>query len=336
MAEFRRDPVSDRWVIIAENRSQRPDEFRARGARRVEVACPFCAGHERETPDPTAVYPPPGAGRAVADWQVRVVPNKFPAVHMPPLEMAGASGPSECSPARGAHEVIIETPQHVVSFTELTDAQAELTFAAYRDRLRHWRSHGHLAYGMIFKNARAEGGASIEHTHSQLLATASVPCELAREVAGAQSFRQSQGKCIFCDMLARERAWRQRWVAETDLFSVFCPYASRFPYEMWVLPRQHCSRFEDLEATACVQLAHLVRDLLRRLEWLLEEPAYNYWIHTAPWDGPRHDAYHWHLEIVTRLTRVAGFELGAGYFINPVCPEEAASRLRSIPPARAL
>jgi UDPglucose--hexose-1-phosphate uridylyltransferase len=211
----------------------------------------------------------------------------------------------------------------------LDDRQVELTFTAYQDRLRYWRDDERLAYGLVFKNARSAGGASLEHTHSQLLAIPFVPRVVAQEVSAAAAYWQAHGRCVFCDLQHAELSSGRRIVAQTSHFLAYCPYASRFAYEMWVMPVEHAMRFEELPAALRDELAHLVRDLIRRLEAVLAEPAYNYWIHSAPWREDGAESFHWHLELVPRLTRLAGFELGTGYFINPVSPEEAARRLRS-------
>jgi UDPglucose--hexose-1-phosphate uridylyltransferase len=330
MSELRRDPLSDRWVVIAENRAGRPDQYQPASARRIVAPCPFCRGQERETPPAAATYVADGQPTTDANWQVRVVPNKYPAVRadLPAYQADSAVG--ETRAAIGAHEVIIESPQHLVSLSGLSDRQVELTFTAYQDRLVYWQRDDRLAYGLIFKNARAAGGASLEHTHSQLIATPSVPSEVARELACAERLLGSYGACAFCRLLDEEAATGARIVAEDEHYVALCPYASRFPYETWVLPRRHASRFEDVGRQPLQRLAHLVRELICRLEQIVSELAYNYWIHTAPWGGENYQrSYHWHLEIVPRLTRMAGFELGTGYFINPVSPEQAARRLRS-------
>lgn len=329
MSEMRRDWLADRWVIIAENRAGRPNEFRPVANRQITVPCPFCRGQELETPPPVAVYGADTGAATDRGWQVRVVPNKYPAVRAEGLPGDSSDGLHPVAAAYGIHEVIIESPRHVVSLSGLTDTQIEWTFQAYRDRLEACRrSDRRLGYGLVFKNARADGGASLEHSHSQLLATERVPVEVANEWTGAAKFYRESGACAFCALLERELAMGRRIVAETEHLVAYCPFASRFPYETWIVPRQHAARFE--ESAHVAELAYLTRRLIEILEAVLPEPAYNYWIHTAPWQGDVEPCYHWHVEVVTRLSRLAGFELGAGYFINPVSPEEAASRLRSI------
>ena len=318
MPELRQDPLSGRWVIVAENRAARPDQFAS--TNEADVAeCPFCPGHEGLTPAATAVYPARSTGKA---WQVRVVPNKYPAVE---LNATGDRGEA----AVGIHEVIIESPAHVASLSDISDEEARLTFIAYRDRLRGLRDDSRLAYGIVFKNARAEGGASLEHTHSQLIATASVPADIQFELAKAGEHRMLHGSCAFCDLIDGELDG-DRHVLETDSFVVFCPFGSRFPYEMWVLPKEHCQSFETTLDGELVELAGLMQKLIRALEDILDSPAYNYWLRNAPFRLSSHDDYHWRIELTPRMTRLAGFELGTGCFINPVSPEQAAAHLRSV------
>ena len=202
MSEMRRDRLSDRWVIIAENRAGRPNEFRPATSRHITVPCPFCRGQELETPAAVAVYGTDSDAAAERGWQVRVVPNKYPAVRADAVSGDSSDGLHPVSPAVGIHEVIIESPRHVVSLSGLTDTQVEWTFQAYRERLAACRRNdARLAYGLVFKNARADGGASLEHSHSQLIATERVPLEVASEWAGAARFFHESGSCAFCAML---------------------------------------------------------------------------------------------------------------------------------------
>ncbi|MEO8496927.1 MAG: DUF4921 family protein [Planctomycetota bacterium] len=318
MPELRQDPLSGRCVIIAENRAARPDEFASTG-NPGPAGCPFCPGHEDQTPEAAAVYP---AARSGEPWRVRVIPNKYPAVD---LSATGDRGEA----AIGVHEVIIESPAHVASLSDISSEEARLTFVAYRDRLHTLRKDLRLGYGLVFKNARAEGGASLEHTHSQLVATATVPADIQYELAQAGEHRMLHGSCAFCDLIDGELDGA-RHVTETESFAVFCAFSSRFPYEMWVLPKEHCESFEETPDAELAELAELMQNLIRRLEALLDAPAYNYWIRNAPFRLSSHDDYHWRIELTPRMTRLAGFELGTGCFINPVSPEQAALNLRSV------
>ncbi len=317
MPELRQDPLTGRTVIVAENRAARPDEFAS--GQPDPNSCPFCPGHEQETPPATAVYP---ANADPADWKVRVVPNKYPAVEQ------NASG-DRGEAATGVHEVIIESPSHVESLAQVTGEEAWLTFIAYRDRLLAMSEDPQLAYGLVFKNARADGGASLEHTHSQLIATAVVPTDIQLELAKAGEHRMLHSSCAFCDLIGGE-ADGERFVTETENMIVFCPFQSRFPYEMWVMPKNHQESFETTSDSVLGELASLMQQLVSMLEQEFDSPAYNFWIRTAPFGLSPHDDYHWRIELTPRMTRLAGFELGTGCFINPVSPEQAAKRLRAV------
>lgn len=336
MPDFRREPLSGRWVIIAEDRAGRPSEFSTRPARCALTHCPFCAGNEQATPSAVAVYPAEaGPG---GSWQVRVIPNKYPSATLSKrVSIVPESSHSDGAdalfverPAVGVHEVIIESPRHVASFTELTDDQARWTFRAYRDRLQALRADDRIEYGLVFKNCRGAGGATLEHAHSQLLATDFVPLEVEQERRFAGAYFDQYGRCLFCELLRQEIGARTRHVAETETLVAFCPFASRFPYEIWIMPREHLSYFEFTNQATIDELAVLIQHLLRGIEELFPDAAYNFWIHTTPLRDSRHEVFHWHLELTPRLTTQAGYEWGSGCFVNPVAPETAARRLREL------
>lgn len=311
MPELRQDPTSGRWVIIAEGRSGRPQEFSAPASNPVS-RCPFCAGNEALTPDEISAYP---TGQPDAAWQVRVVPNMYPAVQWD-------------TSVAGSHEVIVESPRHITSLTDLSEEHARLVFAVYQKRLRALGQDERLRYGLVFKNSGGNGGASLEHLHSQLLATEFVPPEIQLEAAKAGEYRVLNQRCLICDLLADELQGN-RVVADDEHFVAFCPYASRFPYEMWVVPKTHEESFEKTNSDRVNALGALMLSLLKKLEACLGSCAYNYWIHTAPFRLSPHDDFHWHIEIAPRVSKLAGFELGGGCFINPVDPDRAADCLRN-------
>lgn len=327
--ELRQDPVTGRWVIVAPNRAGRPDEF-APAFERVENAgdCPFCPGREAETPPAVLVRPDPATPPDGPAWRMRVVPNKFPA-----LVPDGEPGPRSDgffgrTPGVGVCEVIVETAAHLTSLTQLRADDVGEVLAVYRDRLNAQKSDPRLQYGLIFKNKGATAGASLEHCHSQLIATPLVPPAVAAELRGAECHHRAQGRCVFCQMIDRETASGERVVFRTAGYVVFCPFAGRFPYETWILPRRHASRFEDVPLEGLRELGAVLHATLGKLEVGLDDPAYNTMIHTAPLRSGDLEHYHWHLEIIPRLTGVAGFEWGGGMFINTVPPEQAAARLR--------
>ncbi len=326
MSEYRHDLLHDRWVIVGNERACRPQEFEEQVVRRRGQTCPFCAGSEDQTPDALAVYQQPGK----SDWGVRVVPNKYPAVE-PSCQPNGASGDGDLlfdrRPAAGEHEVIIESPRHVVSLSELSPEEASLVFAAYRDRLAAGRSKG-LRYVQIFKNVGAAGGATIEHSHSQLLAMPQVPTHVVGELENCRQYHERQGRPLLSAMLEEELRRGERIVADTPDLVAFCPWASRFPYEVWMVPRRRQSDFAAVTPAEAGQAAAMARDLIGRIERTLGNVGYNYLLHTQPFDTSRYDHYHWHIELFPRITKVAGFEWSTGVFINTVAPETAAKALR--------
>jgi UDPglucose--hexose-1-phosphate uridylyltransferase len=326
MSEYRQDPVTENWVIVAQNRGERPDEFGLPSWQRQSTICPFCQGQEDETPPEIARYNLPGE----ENWGVRVVPNKFPAVTRFPTD----PGEQELSFIRkegfGAHEVVIESPLHVITWTELPEIHVILAFQAYADRLSALRAEGKYGYGVVFKNVGAEAGASLEHVHSQVLATSLVPPAIELLHARWRRRCRQRGISVFHEFLDDELTAQVRVVARSEHYVVICPFASRVPYEVRILPISHHPYFETTRGATLTELARLVREVTRRIEVVTNRGAYNLIIHTAPFDTLRYDYYHWHIEILPRLTRAAGFEWGSGCFINPLAPEEAADRLRQL------
>ena len=331
MPHLRKDPLSDRWVIYAEGREQRPNEFERVERRRLDARCPFCVGHEEDTPPHIATYR--GAGVANSNngdaWSVRVVPNKYPA-----LLARGCTDPMQrgiyvlCD-AVGAHEVIVETPRHVASLTQLTPEEAQLLMLAYCDRIRAIQDMPGIKYALVFKNVGPEAGASLEHAHSQVVGTPMVPSEVQRELTACRRLYREHKQCFFCRVIQDELTHRLRLAAESERFVAVCPYASRMPFELWVLPREHHSHFERQTPDQLEELARFLQRVIGQLESQHAHFAYNYFLHTAPFDTSPLRHYHWHIEIFPRLTTTAGFEWGAGYYINPVPPEQAAAILRS-------
>jgi len=263
-------------------------------------------------------------------WQVRVVPNKFPAV-----AQASALASEDASPAIGAHEVIIESPWHIVDFAQLDVDQVATILRVYRDRLRHWARDPRLKHGTVFKNSGHAAGASLEHVHSQLVVLPYVPAVIEAELAGAHRHYATHGRCAFCDLLDAEVASGARLVARRDGFAAWCAYAGRQPYETWILPERHAARYDELSDADASGLAALLQDVLVRLQASAAAASYNLVLHGAPLDDLHLDAYHWHWELIPRSAHLAGLELGAGVYINPLAPEHAAERLRALSPPGA-
>jgi UDPglucose--hexose-1-phosphate uridylyltransferase len=328
MPELRKDPIVGRWVIIATERAKRPVAPKIEPVSQSGGFCPFCEGNEEKTPHEIIAYRERHTRPNERGWRVRVVPNKFPALQVEGSLNKRGDGIYDKMNGVGAHEVIIECPFHEVTLANLAEDNIREVLWVYRDRLVDLKKDPRLVYGMLFKNVGALAGASLEHTHSQLIVTPIVPVSVEEEMTGALEFFNYRGRCIFCDVIQQELGSEKRIVLDTPNFVSFAPYASRFPFETWILPKNHNSHYENIQKTEVDELGTVLKTILLKLEAALDKPAYNYIIHTSPFNVQALPHYHWHIEIIPRLTRVAGFEWGTGFYINSVPPEQAAAYLR--------
>ncbi|OLC13018.1 MAG: galactose-1-phosphate uridylyltransferase [Candidatus Rokubacteria bacterium 13_1_40CM_69_27] len=328
MSELRKDPIVGRWVIIAADRARRPSDFEPEPARPRLTSCAFCAGHEDTTPPEILAGRPPGGVPNGPGWTFRVVANKFPALRIEgDLEPSG-EGLFDRMNGVGAHEVVIESPEHTASLATMSvDAVADVLLA-FRERVLDLKKDARFQYVLIFKNHGEAAGATLEHPHSQLIATPIIPIMVGEELAGAATYYEMKERCVWCDILRQERRSRRRLVLDADGFAALVPFAPRFPFETWILPARHRSAFEESGVDELRALAGVLRDFLGRMNRALNDPPFNFMLHSAPLQEPTPDHFHWHLEIIPKLTRVAGFEWGSGFFINPVAPEDAAAALR--------
>jgi UDPglucose--hexose-1-phosphate uridylyltransferase len=322
MPELRIDPIIGRRVYIAEDRAGRPSDYVAeplRGSfpaseRPGHVkACYFCAGNEAHTPVASAEV-----RDAQGRWQVRVVPNKYPALALDQPD----------STAYGAHEVIIESPDHVLDLLDMDGDQLAVILVAYRDRLRHWANDSRLKHAIVFKNSGVAAGASLEHVHSQLVALPYVTAAVQAELDGTARYYEANKRCVFCDLIKRETADRERLVLHQDGYAAICAYAPRQPFETWILPVWHEARFDLLDDAELSDQSRVLYDVLHRLRVASSGAAYNLLLHTSPFSAAEY-AYHWHWELVPRITHEAGLEWGAGVYITPLSPERAAAQLRA-------
>jgi UDPglucose--hexose-1-phosphate uridylyltransferase len=328
MSELRKDPVVGRWVIIAGERGRRPSDFGPEPTRPRLTTCAFCAGSEDKTPPEILASRAAGSLPNGPGWSVRVVPNKFPALRIEgELEPSG-EGPFDRMNGVGAHEVVIESPDHVASLATMPLEQVTDVLLAFRERMLDLKKDGRFEYILVFKNHGEAAGASLEHPHSQLIATPITPIMVSEELAGAAQYYEIKERCVWCDILREERRGRRRLILNAEGFAAIAPFAPRFPFETWILPARHRSAFEELGVEELRGLARVLSEFLRRMNRTLNEPPYNFMLHSAPLRESSLDHFHWHLEIIPKLTRVAGFEWGSGFFINPVAPEDAATALR--------
>jgi UDPglucose--hexose-1-phosphate uridylyltransferase len=328
LPELRKDPITGRWVIIAVDRAKRPSDFaREQVIPRGVGFCPFCPGHEEKTPPEVLAYRHHG-GPNEPGWTLRVVPNKFPALRVEGQLNRQGEGLYDKMNGIGAHEVLIETPDHFQSLSDLSDKQVENLFWAFRDRILDLRKDRRLRYILVFKNHGEAAGATLEHTHSQLIALPVVPKRVQEEIDGAKRYFDYKERCIYCDIVRQESDMGTRLILDTAHFVVLAPYAARFPFETWIVPKNHASHIEESDAAMLENLGWTVRNTLRKMERVLEKSPYNLMVHSSPVQEGPIAHYHWHIEIIPKLTKVAGFEWGTGFYINPTAPEEAAKFLR--------
>jgi len=346
VSELRYDPIKNRWTIVAAERKQRPDEFIVPSPPTNKpdkpLECPFERGQEHRMPPEILSIPKPGSQGGTGEWQVRVVPSRLPILRVEGVVTRQGVGMHDHLSGVGAHEVIIENPDHWREMADLEVAELAQVFVAYRERLKDLRRDMRLRYILVFKNKGAQAGAVVEHPHSQLIATPIIPTVVVAELKAAKELFARKERCIFCDLIAQEQRLGQRIGLQDERFIALHPYASASPFETWILPTTHLHDFALISDESIRGLASIVRELLRRIRVLLNDPPYNMVLHTAPCPHPRpgHPTYwstieydfHWHLELVPRITRPAGFEFGAGYTVNPTPPEEAARYIKNADP----
>ena len=330
MPELRKDPIIGRWVIISTERGKRPSHF-GLGEKQVSPkACPFCPGNESATPREIMAFRPDGSEANKPGWSLRVVPNKYPALIIEGNLDREPKGIYDRMNGIGAHEVFIETPSHDHDLVDLPHQKIKDVLWAYRERYLDLQRDPRFKYILLFKNHGEAAGASVEHSHSQLIATPIIPKRVAEELTGAKKYFDYKERCIFCDIIRQEITDQERIVCENDSLIAFAPYASRFPFETWLMPKTHVCNYVDIDADMHDELATILKEVLSRLKAGLANPAFNYILHTAPVGNEYRDFYHWHIEIIPKLTKVAGFEWGTGFYINPTRPEDAARFLKEL------
>ena len=341
MSDLRHDPIDDIWVTMAGNRRSRPMEFVTLGQRRQAMICPFCGGHEAETPAPIAAFDEDGnftkTDQPNVAWSSRVISNKYPSFSVigqdPPSPVIDTANdrnlpsPFQISHEHGLQELIIPTPRHCVSIGELTDGELEVAFLAIQHRLNAIRSEAKIAHAMLFLNCRADAGASLGHVHWQLIGSPLVSSQLQRRTDREKEHQNEFGVSLIENLIDWELKQQTRIISSADNFVVYCPFASRFPFQIHIVPRDPKLSLFDCEASVRDELAWHCRDAVKRLEKLLDDAAYNVLLQLPPME--RADQDPWYLQIFPRISKPAGFELGSDIWINPVAPEAAAQAIRS-------
>ena len=331
MPEIRYNLITRQWVIIATERARRPEEFGKKGKEAKEIpafieTCPFCPGNEDKTPAHLVAIPAEG------QWQVRVIPNKFSALAREGPLTRSISGIKRSMSGVGLHDVVIETPDHSKTTALLAEKDVETIFEAYRRRYAAMDADDRIEQITIFKNHGEAAGTSLEHPHSQIIGTPVIPVDVRDRLEGALHHYDQTGECLFCRMLELEIKEGARVVEETEHFAWFVPYAALTPFHSWIFPKQHRASFAEASDAEMTDLARFLRRSLRRIYKGLDNPDFNYTIRTAPRESGNVRYYHWYLSIVLRLTKLAGFELGSGMFINVALPEASAKFLRDTSP----
>lgn len=332
MSELRQDPTTREWVIVAPERAKRPQQApkkrRADELPDWDESCPFCPGNENRTPD--EVFRIPVSSEASA-WEVRVVPNLFAALS--PSENFTKIEDGQFfrkTAGTGVHEVIIETPSHNTPMALMSHQQVERVLVAYQERYNTLKKNPQFKFITIFKNHGWASGTSLVHSHSQLVATPIPAPYYHRRFDVAVGYYANFGRCLYCDLLAKELEGGERIVAQTKEFVVFHPYASRVPWEARIVPKKHCSSFGLFPSTHLPELAMVLKDTLLCLYQALDNPAFNLIIDTTITEDEESPYYHWHIRIVPRLHLIAGFEMGSGIYINTALPEETASLMKQV------
>jgi UDPglucose--hexose-1-phosphate uridylyltransferase len=337
MSELRWDPLKEHWVIIATERGRRPRDYQIERITPHSEVCPFCYGFEGKTPPEIFSIRSYGEPNNPG-WQVRVIANKYPALRVEGEVKSRGYGLYDVRDGVGAHEVIIETPDHYKGMADFTPGEIANVLQAYRVRLLDLRNDFRLRHMVLFKNHGAQAGATLSHSHSQLIAVPLTPPVAAKELRVSQQFYEAHERCIYCDLIEFELKEGVRVVIETADFVVLSPYAACFPFELRLYPKHHAHDFALMNDRQLAELGITMKDMLQRIKTVLKDPAYNFILHTSPpvqsrpgkpeyWSSLGYD-YHWHIELVPRLMQIAGFEWGTGFFINPTSPEETAAFLR--------
>jgi UDPglucose--hexose-1-phosphate uridylyltransferase len=329
MSELRRDPIGGRWVIVDTDHPTKPEDYEYEPQVYKGGTCPFCYGNESMTPPEIEAIRDPHTRANASGWQVRVVPNKFPALQVEGDIDRRGLGMYDMSNGVGAHEVLIETPYHQKDIPDLLNHEVENIITMYCRRANDLAKDKRFKYVMIFKNLGAAAGASLEHPHTQVIALPMIPKSAAEEIRGAQNYFEYRERCIFCDIIRQEAQEAERVVLENKLFLAFCPFVSRFPFELWIIPKKHSSKFCHMPPEEIPPLAQILRDIITKLNKLFPNLSYNYILHSSPINGDgATEGYHWHIEFMPKLTRTAGFEWGSGFYLVATPPELAAKYLR--------
>ena len=335
MSELRQNRITGEWVIIATERSQRPADFHRKNELpkppRFVADCPFCPGNEEMTPPEILAARPANPHQNSKGWKVRVVSNKFPALNT----FNSANWFHEANffnavEGYGIHDVIVDTPRHDLTIGTMSYEEVELLFQIYQERYRQIEKDEQILMITVFRNQGAQAGASLEHPHSQLIATPIIPTRIQMRLDVAKDYFQTHKRCITCDMIERTLSVEARVIVDSERYVVFHPFASQAPFETWIVPKRHNPSYGEATPEEVKELAHIMRDILHKMYLGLGDPDYNYLIQPSPTNTHFRDRYHWYLQILPRVTPTVGFEVCSGIYISTARPEETAEFIRNM------
>ena len=324
MSELRKDPVSQRWVVISSDNEKSPSDYVYKRSviTDSDENCPFCLKNIHKIED--TIY----TRKVEGEIAVRIVNNKFPALKSDlELDMF-ADGIYDKITGYGIHEVIIDSREHFTPFHKIRLCDMEAVIKSMLFRYKGLKTDKHLKYGLFFKNSGESAGASLSHSHMQLIATPVIPKVVVEELLSSEKYYHYKERCLFCDVIKQEIEDRERIININENFISFVPYAPRFPFESWIFPKGHASSFCSIKSDEIRDLAEILKDNLERLQDVFPDMPYNFVLHTAPFQNLQKKCYHWHIEIMPRLTKISGFEWGSGFYIIDTTPENAAYFLR--------
>lgn len=328
MAEIRRDLVKNNWVAITADMALKPNDFpinrQGMEATVNHQFCPFCEGNESFTPPEIMACRHDGMPANSAGWSIRVIPNKFSSFQLEGVLEKTRSGIYSNFNGVGRQEVIVENPKHNLELHEFDQAKFEQVLQIFRHRINDLSQDERIKYIQIYKNRGIFAGASLSHSHSQIMGLPFVP----RGNSGLVDYYSKKGQCLICDILNQEKASGLRIIYESEHFILLCPYASRFSYETWVIPKHHSEHFGAINEVEIADLAMVCKEFTRTMVTSLQDPAYNLVINTSPINVPYQPGFHWYMEITPRLLVTAGVDIATGIFMNPVAPELAAAMYR--------
>lgn len=338
MPELRKDPVVGRWVIIAVERAKRPHDFSIQRYSPPEGECPFCEGKESGTPTEIYALRKDKSKKDTPGWDVRVVPSNAPFLRIEGELDRATRGNFDIMNGVGAHEIVIETPEHIKNLADLSEGQIAKVLKVLTERMKDLEKDLRFKYILIFKNyGWSSGGGRVGHSRSQLIATPVTPKRVKEELVIGRRYYELHERCLFCDIIKQELDQKERVVLDIDGFITTVPFASHFPFEVCILPKEHSCDFYKIDDEQIHNMAKIIKQTLLKLKIGLNDPPFNLILHAAPFRRKKmgywrtiDDDYHWHIEIIPRLVQVAGFEWGTGFYICPISPEEAAQYLREI------